>query len=141
MTKVVDSSIEQYAVIEARRTEGPSEFFVIAYSDERSLRDLIARPSIIACGFASHEEAQAKIDANLWRASVWKQTSRGLTFDEVEEYPREGAVAKRRLGCGFELTQTGALVRAIVQTAAATVVLIFYSRNAMSTVIRAFVGS
>jgi hypothetical protein len=39
MTELVDSSIAQYAVIEARRTEGPSERFVIAYPDEESLRE------------------------------------------------------------------------------------------------------
>jgi hypothetical protein len=33
----VDSSIAQYAVIEAHRTEGPSERFVIGYRDEDSL--------------------------------------------------------------------------------------------------------
>ena len=60
MTELVDSSIAQYAVIEARRTEGPSEPFVIAYPDEESLRDLIAGPSIIACGFATRKEAQAR---------------------------------------------------------------------------------
>ena len=48
MTELVDSSIAQYAVIEARRTEGPSECFVIAYPDEESLRDLIAGPSVPA---------------------------------------------------------------------------------------------
>jgi len=42
MTELVDSSIAQYAVIEARRTEGPSERFVIGYRDEDSLRELIA---------------------------------------------------------------------------------------------------
>ena len=61
MTAVVDSSIAQYAVIEARRTEGGSECFVIAYSDEESLRDLIAQPSILGCGFATHEEAHARV--------------------------------------------------------------------------------
>jgi hypothetical protein len=125
VTEVVDTSIEQYAVIKARRTEGPLEFFVIAYSDEESLRDLIAGPSIIACGFASREEAQAKIDANFSRAAAWTQTSRELTVDGVEEYPREVVLARRRLGCGFDLTQTGTIVRGFLRTTAATVALIF----------------
>jgi hypothetical protein len=58
-------------MIEARRIEGPSERFVIVYPDEESLRDLIAEPSIIACGFTSHEEAQANIDADFWTAAAW----------------------------------------------------------------------
>jgi hypothetical protein len=73
VTGLVDSSIAQYAVIEARRTEGPSERFVIAYRDEESLRELIAGPSIMACGFASREEAQANIDADFWTAALGRK--------------------------------------------------------------------
>lgn len=139
MTGVVDSSLARYAVIEGRRTEGPSECFVIAYSDEESLRDLIARPSIIACGFASREEAQSKIDISLWTAAASKQTSRRLTVDGAEKYPRGVLSAKRCLGGRFDLRQTGRVIRGFLQAAVATAILIFYSRNALSTVIRAFV--
>jgi hypothetical protein len=75
MTGLVNSPIAQYALIEARRTEGPSERFVIAYPDEESLRELIDGPSIIACGFANREEAQANIDADFWTAEALKQAS------------------------------------------------------------------
>jgi len=140
VTGLVDSSIAQYAVIEARRTEGPSERFVIAYPDEESLRELIAGPSIIACGFAYREEAQAKIDADFWTAESWKQTSGGPTVDGAEKYQRGVFSAKRRLGAGFNLTQTGRIVRGFLHAAVAGAILIFYSRNAVSTVFRSFVG-
>ena len=140
MTGVVDSLIAQYAVIEVGRTEGPSECIVIAYPDEDSLRDLIAGPSIIACRFASREEAQGTIDANFWKAAVWKQTSRGLTVDGAEKYPGGALTAKRCLGAGFDLRQTVGIVHGFLQAAVATAILIFYSRNAVSTVIRSFVG-
>jgi hypothetical protein len=136
VTGLVDSSIAQYAVIEARRTEGPSERFVIAYRDEESLRELITRPSIMACGFASREEAQANIDADFWTAAAWKKTPK----DRAEKYQREVVSAKRRLEAGFNLTQTGRIVRGFLQAAVAGAILIFYSRNAVSTVIRSFVG-
>jgi hypothetical protein len=136
MTGLVNSPIAQYAVIEARRTEGPSERFVIAYPDEESLRELIAGPSIIACGFASREEAQVNVDADFWTAAAWKQTPR----DRAEKYQRGVLSAKRRLGAGFNLTQTGRIVRGFLQAAVAGAILIFYSRNAVSTVIRSFVG-
>ena len=97
MTELVDSSIAQYAVIEARRTEGPSEPFVIAYPDEESLRDLIAGPSIIACGFATRKEAQAKVDAGFWTAAAWERTCRGLTVVGAEEYPRGAFSVMRRI--------------------------------------------
>jgi hypothetical protein len=94
MTELVDSSIAQYAVIEARRTEGPSECFVIAYPDKESLRDLIAGPSIIACGFATREEAQAKVDADFWTAAAWERTCRGLTVVGAEEYSPRNATSR-----------------------------------------------
>ena len=119
-----------------RRTEGPSERFLIAYSDEESLRELIAGPSIIACGFASREEAQTNIDADFWTAAAWKQTLSGPTVDGIEKYQR-GVSAKRRLGSSFNLTQTGRIVRG--QAAVAGAILICYSRNAVSTVFRSFV--
>jgi hypothetical protein len=133
---LVDSSSAQYAVIEARRTEGPSECFVIAYPDEESLRELIAGPSIVACGFASCEEAQFNIDTDFCSAAAWKNTPR----DRAEKYQRGVLSAKRRLGAGFNLTQTGRIVRGFLQAAVAGVILIFYSRNAVSAVIRSFVG-
>jgi len=139
MTGLVNSPVAQYAVIEARRTEGPSERFVIAYPDEESLRELIAGPSIIACGFAYREEAQANIDADFWTAEAWKQTSAGPTVDGAEKYQRGVLSAKRRLVSGFNLTQTRRIVGGFLQAAVAGAILIFYSRNAVSTAIRSFV--
>src|ERR1700722_6638178 len=134
MTGGVDSLIAQYAVIEVGRTEGPSECIVIAYPDEDSLRDLIAGPSIIGCRFASREEAQGTIDANFWKAS------RGLTVEGAEKCPGGALTAKPCLGAGFDRGPTGGIVHGFPQAAAATAILIFYSRNAVSTVIRSFVG-
>ena len=136
MTGLVDSPIAQYAVIEARRIEGPSERFVIVYRDEESLRDLIAGPSIIACGFASREDAQANIDADFSTAAAWKQTPR----DRPEKYQRGVLSAKWPLGTCFNLPRTGRVLRGFLQTALAGAILMFYSRNAVSTVIRSFVG-
>jgi hypothetical protein len=135
VTGSVDSPIAQYAVIEARRIEGLSERLVIAYRDEESLRDLIAGPSIIACGFASHEEAQANIDADFWTAAAWKETPR----DRAEKYQRGVLSAKRRVGTAFNLAQTARVIRGFLQAAVAGAILILYSRNAVSTVIRSLV--
>lgn len=46
-----------YAVIEAMRSEALPERFVIAYRNERSLRQVIADLCIVSSGFASREEA------------------------------------------------------------------------------------
>ena len=139
MTGLVEPSIAQYAVIEARRTEGPSERFVIAYPDEESLRELIAGPSIITCGFTYREEAQAKIDADFRTAAASQQTSEGPTVDGAERYQCGVVSTKRRIGSGFNMTQTRRIVRAFLQAAVAGAILIFYSRNAVSAAIRSFV--
>lgn len=139
MTGLADSSIAQYAVIEARWTGGPCERFVIAYPDEESLRELIAGPSIVACGFANREEAQAKIDADFWTAAGWEQTSRRPTVDGAEKYQRGVLSAKRRAGSRFDLTHTRRIVRVFLQSAVAGAILILYSRNAVSAAIRSFV--
>jgi hypothetical protein len=88
---------------------------VIAYPDEESLRELLAGPSIIACHFASREEAQANIDADFSTAADRKQTSGGPTVDGAEKYQRGVLSAKRRLGNGFNLTQAGRTVRGFLQ--------------------------
>lgn len=61
MNDMIDLSRKQYAVIEGGH-EGRREPFVLAYREEKSLRDLIAAPSIIALGFASREQAVANIE-------------------------------------------------------------------------------
>jgi hypothetical protein len=138
LTGFVDSSIARYAVIEARRTEGSSERFVIAYRDEDSLRELIAGPSIIACGFANREDAQANIEADFRPAEARRQISGG-PVDQAAKCQRRVVSAKQRLGRGFNLTQSRNIVGGFLQAAVAWAILIFYSRNAVSTAIRSFV--
>lgn len=84
---------KQYAVIEARSTERPSERFVISYSDEESLRDLIAGPNILACGLASLRDAEVHIDVNLIAAAPRTQPGSALPQLEMIEdplFPGEG---------------------------------------------------
>ncbi len=125
MTGLVNSPIAKYAVIENRHAEGPSERFVIAYSDEESLRDLIAGPSIVGSGFASREEAQAKIDGNFWTVAAWKPTSRGSAVEGAEKSQSRVISAKRRSGAGFNLAPTRRPVRCFLQAAVAVCVLVF----------------
>lgn len=51
----------QYAVIETRRSQGRAERFVIAYRTERSLREYIAAPRIVATGFDSRDAAMITV--------------------------------------------------------------------------------
>ena len=59
MKELVDFSLVRYAVIEALKIDANPERFVIAYRTEQALHDVIAAPSIIACGFSSRAEAEA----------------------------------------------------------------------------------
>ena len=61
VNSLVHSSMWQYAVISVR-SEPRRDRLVIAYPDEKSLRDLLAAPSILGLGYRSREEAQASID-------------------------------------------------------------------------------
>ena len=115
MNDVVESGSLQYAVIAGLHTETGIERLVIAYPNEESLRDLIAAPSIIAAGFSSREEAAAGS-----RASIAPTVGR-----------QQRASVFRRL------------TRLIVSSygeIAATVIIIFSSRNAVSAVLRMALG-
>jgi hypothetical protein len=59
--KTYNNSSQRYAVIQVRQSDGGIERFVIAYKDERVLRELLAKPSILATGFLSRDEATKKL--------------------------------------------------------------------------------
>ena len=130
MTNAFDfSGIPQYAVIEARRTDGPSERFVIAYSDERALRDLIAGPSIIGCSFATREQAQGRAD--VWRPLESEQPE-GMPTTSRRDVDRRILSAKQRLRAAFDLMVAGRIIHGFLKAATAAAILTFYSRHSVS---------
>jgi hypothetical protein len=58
MQTMIGSDRILYAAIEARRGGGAIERFVIAYTWEQSLRELLAAPSIVATGCLTREHAE-----------------------------------------------------------------------------------
>ena len=58
----------QYAVIQLSSTTDPPERLILAYRDERTLRTLIAVPSIVGLGFGSREEAMSSENPALEKA-------------------------------------------------------------------------
>jgi hypothetical protein len=60
VSSLVYASTRQFAVISVR-TVPDCEQLVIAYPDEKTLRDFLAGPSIVALGYRSREEAEASI--------------------------------------------------------------------------------
>lgn len=129
MTNAFDFSIPQYAVIEARRTDGPSERFVIAYSDERALRDLIAGPSIIGCSFATREQAQGHAD--VWRP-IESEQPEGMRTTSRRDVDHRILSAKQRLRAAFDLMVAGRTIHGFLKAATAAAILTFYSRHSVS---------
>ena len=128
MTNAVDFSSPQYAVIEARRTDGLPERFVIGYSDEKALRDLIAGPNIIGCGFATRKQAQRHIDAGVCKLL---QRRRDPCTTGRKDVNHRVLSAKHRLRAGFDLIEAGRIVRGFFQAASAAAILTFYSRHSV----------
>lgn len=68
--KKYNRSRVQYAVIQVRQGHGSSERFVIAYLDERVLREFLAKPSIVATGFSSFDEATKRSELALGTSNL-----------------------------------------------------------------------
>jgi hypothetical protein len=58
MKTLINESRTLYAAIQARCPDRPAERFVISYTSEQALRDLLAAPSIVATGYTSRERAE-----------------------------------------------------------------------------------
>ena len=58
MQTLIGGSRTLYAAIEARYADGAAERFVIAYTCEQSLRELLVAPSIVASGCPTREHAE-----------------------------------------------------------------------------------
>jgi hypothetical protein len=129
----------QYAIVRASSTHDYPELLVLAYKDEKSLRSLIAGPSIIALGFASRSAADA--------AGSFRETAASQGMHVMSAIRN----ANQRLSFAFQfdwsrLTHAltdwkghSDLYRA-VQFMFATAVLVLYSRNVVSATIRTALG-
>jgi hypothetical protein len=58
MKALIDESRTLYAAIQVRSLDGLAERFVISYTSEQALRDLLAAPSIVASGCTLRERAE-----------------------------------------------------------------------------------
>jgi hypothetical protein len=136
---MVDSSGVHYAVIAGLRTETGPERLVIAYPNEKSLRDLIAPRSIIAVGFSSREEAAAGRNFSVRpTAASYEQL--------LETLWSEGCLrvfkwADRRAEIGSALRRAAEFFVSSYNDLATTALVIFSSANAVSAVIRMALGS
>jgi len=129
-----------YALIRASSTHDSPELLVLAYADEKSLRSVIAEPSIIGIGFPSRSAADA--------AGSFHQK---LASQNMHAMPAIGNAVNQRFSLSFRFGRNrlidaliywkgfGDLCRAL-QFAYATAVLVLYSRNFVSATIRTALG-
>ena len=141
VNQVVDSSGMQYAVIAGLRTETGPERLVIAYPNEKTLRDLIAAASILAAGFSSHEEAVAGRRAYIPTAISDPGMPEGTTGRDTERNQREVSWAESRGETRSTFRRLARFFVASYRDVAANAIVVFSSRNAVSAVIRMALGS
>jgi hypothetical protein len=136
----VDVADVRYAVLEALRTEGGSERFVVAYPNENCLRDVIAASRIVEFGFSSREVAVASIKPRVSAASTQKHVSRGTGVRRTEEHQHGLHWSERRPNADPTLQLIRRFLVAFYNDAVAAAILIFSSRNIVSSAIRTFLA-
>jgi hypothetical protein len=139
--QMVDSWGMQYAVIAGLRTGTGPERLVIAYPNEKSLRDLIAAASIIAVGFSSPEEAVAGGRASMPIAIDRQQTPEAVAGAGTERYRQRLNGQERRGEMGSTLLRLGRFLVTSYSHVATAVIAVFFSRNLVSAAIRMALGS
>ena len=121
----------RYAVIQLSSITDPPEQLILAYRDERTLRALIAGPSIVRLGFGSREEAVSSENPALVKA-VGPAPGNELESAREGQHQPYGRGGRAAAWSSFpSLLKLG-----IVQFASAATIWIFYSKNIVSATIR-----
>jgi hypothetical protein len=123
----------QYAVIQLSSITDPPERLILAYRDERTLRTLIAGPSIVGLGFGSPEEAVSSEDPALEKALGPAPANQ---LDSAREGQHQPYCGGGRTAAWSRFSSLLKLASGIVQFAFAATIWIFYSKNIVSATIR-----
>jgi hypothetical protein len=133
MRALVQCSSVRYAIIQASSNNDDPERLVIAYPNENCLHDLIAAPSIVGIGFASREEAMAKVIGTMPDLGASKAKHRPIPM--WCEPQQNGEPASE---CGF--VENHRNIFQILHCALVTITVLFYSKNLFSVMLRAALG-
>lgn len=123
----------QYAVIQLSSITDQPERLVLAYTDERTLRALIAEPSIVGLGFGSREEAVSTENPTLGKAVAPPPANE---LESVRAGQHQPYCRGSRAAAWSSFSPLLKLASAIVQFAFAATICIFYSKNIVSATIR-----
>lgn len=140
---VVDNLIEtstwQCAVISVRFNPD-RERSVIAYPDEKTLRDLIAAPSIVALGYTSRVDALKNIDRCVTTAASLKRLLNAAMLHPNLTFVAECRAALQQLATNFGLSGASKIMCNLLHNGLAAALILFYSRNILSSTVRAFIS-
>jgi len=135
VNELVNSSGVQYAVIAGLRTETGPERLVIAYPNEKSLRDFLDASSILAVGFSSREDALAGNRAPRPAAISYQQMPEAGSGGRTERHLQELNWAQHPGRSSSLLRRLARFLFTSYSEVATTVIAIYFSRNAFSAVI------
>jgi len=132
--ELANTSAWRYAVISVRSEPG-RERLVIAYPDEETLRDLIAAPSIVTLGYSSRADALKNIDAYVTTAGSLRRLKTAVLDTNMTFL-----TVWRRLAGSIGLSGTSKVMRNLLHGGLAAALIFFYSRNVLSSTVRAFIS-
>jgi hypothetical protein len=123
----------QYAVIQTSSITDPPERLILAYRDERTLRTLIAGPSIVRLGFGSREEAVNSENPAL-KEAVGPAAANELESARARQH--QPYYRRDRPAASSSFSSLLRLASGIVQFAFAATICVLYSNNIVSATIR-----
>ena len=129
----------QYAIIRASSTHNSPELTVLAYPDKKSLRSLIAEPSIIALGFACRSAADAAGSFHQGGSCQHRHAMSAIR-NAIQRFSIAFHFGRSRLTHALTYRKGYSDLHRAVQFMFATAVLVLYSRNIVPATIRTALG-
>jgi hypothetical protein len=139
MSEFVEPSTWQYAVI-AVRTQPRPERLVIEYFDEKTLRAIIAGPSIVALGYDSREQAAADIELGAPITGALPTRPGAALVSTNEKFREETCAAKPRSIGRFGLVWPRSVIGQVLRHSVTAAIVFYYSKNILSATVRAFMS-
>jgi len=139
VSSLVHFPMRQFAVISVRAVPH-YERLVIAYPDEKTLRDLLAGPSIVALGYSSREEAEASKYCYGTPAQTLRRKSMATLVANSTQALKEFVSSHLLAEDAFSLGKMHSTICGFLQDTFAAAVVVFYSKNLLSAAIRALIS-
>jgi hypothetical protein len=136
----VDIADVRYAVLEVPRTESGSERFVVAYPKEDRLYDVIAASRIVECGFSSREAALASSEVRFSTATEHRQVPRAPVVERAAKHQHGLHCPELRSDADPASRLVRRFLVAFYNDAVTAAILMFSSRNIISSAIRTFLA-